>query len=162
MYLSLKTFIAFICIFDLGNFANNSNIITYTYSEKQTYNVQCPNVNDEIDKAIQDLYGLNFSIQWSTNRIIALTTDKKHRKDYNLLDKWMTNYWALHNLYLNYKLYNKQLREILQCRLKTKTLAKNEIILFSFKLLILDTLEDNIAESFTLYENTLINYKNKP
>jgi hypothetical protein len=51
----------------------------------------------------QDLENLNFSLGWTTNRIMTLTADKKYKKDRRLINAWMQNYNASYNLYLTFQ-----------------------------------------------------------
>lgn len=109
----------------------------------------------------QDLENLNFSLGWTTNRIMTLTADKKYKKDCRLINAWMQNYNASYNLYLTFQKRIKQTNVYMNTLFHKNLFNQNEISYFIALMENINEIETLIMSSFELYKNTIIEHEKR-
>lgn len=156
-----KILLTIITLFGITALNANTTDSLYVSNEQYTHEILFINAQNKLETLLQDLENLDFSMQWSINRIMICTVDKKHRKDYNSLDAYIQHYnvsWVLFN---TIQIKKNAVKNYVTTVINTGLLIKEEIDLIYSCLTVIDEKEKSVKSTFNLYKETIIAYETR-
>lgn len=160
-YIMKKILLTIITLFSITALNANTTDSLYVSNEQYTHEILFINTQNKLESLIQDLENLDFSMQWSINRLMIYTVDKKHRKDYNLLDAYIKHYHSCCDLFEKIQAAKTQYKNYVTTVINTGLLTENEISLFNYHLVHIESLEETVTSTLNLYKLTIIAYEDK-
>lgn len=156
-----KILLIIITLFSITALNANTTDSLYVSNEQLTRDVISIRTENYLKSLEQDLNNLDFSMQWSINRIMIYITDKKHRKDYNLLDAYIKHYHSCCDLFEKLQEAKTLHKNYVTTIINTGLLSENDINLFNYYLVKIEFLEETVTSSLNLYKETIIAYEDK-
>jgi hypothetical protein len=89
------------------------------------------------------------------------TVDKKHRKDYDLLDAYIQHYNVSWDLFNSIQRKKEAVKNYATIVINSRLLIKEEIDLIYSCFTVIDEKEKSVKNSFNLYKLTIIEYEDK-
>lgn len=154
-----KFLLTIITLFSITALNANTTDSLYVSNEQLTRDILSIRTENYLKSLEQDLNNLDFSMQWSINRLMIYIVVEKHRKDYNLLDAYIKHYHSCCVLFEKLQAAKTQYKNYVTTVINTGLLSENEINLFNYHLVKIESLEETVTSSLNLYKKIIIAYE---
>lgn len=115
----------------------------------------------ELETAYQQINNTVFSMNYTINSLSIYTIDRKHKKNYDLLDSHLLQYYSAQKLVMHYKEYYSVLENFIKELIATGVFTQDEITFFNTKLTSIKKSQDLAEKTLDLYKNTILAYEKR-